>query len=88
MIELQAHSTVSDGDLEPAAVVAAAAAAGVTTFALSDHDAVDGLAEAAEAANQHGIELVPAAEMSCAHPVAEELHMLGYWIDADAIGAA
>ncbi len=88
MIELQAHSTVSDGELEPAAVVAAAAAAGVTTFALSDHDAVDGLAEAAEAADQHGIELVPAAEMSCAHPVAEELHMLGYWIDPRVMGAA
>ncbi len=87
VIELQAHSTVSDGELAPAAVVAAAAAAGVTTFALSDHDAVDGLQEASEAADQLGIELVPAAEMSCAHPVAEELHMLGYWIDTDAMDA-
>jgi len=86
VIELQAHSTVSDGELPPAGVVAAAAAAGVSTFALSDHDAVDGLAEAANAADQHGIELVPAAEMSCAHPVAEELHMLGYWIDPGAMG--
>ena len=87
MIELQAHSTVSDGQLPPAEVVAAAAAAGVTTFALSDHDAVDGLAEAAEAAERHGIELVPAAEMSCAHPLAEDLHVLGYWIDPDAMAA-
>lgn len=83
MIDLQSHSTVSDGDLEPAGVVEAAAAAGVTTLALTDHDAVDGLAEAAEAAEAAGIELVPAAEMSCGHPVAEELHMLGYWIDVD-----
>lgn len=85
MIELQSHSTVSDGELEPAGVIEAAAAAGVTTLALTDHDAVDGLAEASDAAQRAGIELVPAAEMSCGHPVAEELHMLGYWIDVDKI---
>ena len=88
MIELQAHSTVSDGQLPPAEVVDAAVAAGVTTFALTDHDAVDGLAEAAAAARRHGIELVPAAEMSCAHPLAEDLHVLGYWIDPEAMAAA
>ena len=85
MIELQSHSTVSDGELDPAGVIEAAAAAGVTTLALTDHDAVDGLSEAAKAAETAGIELVPAAEMSCGHPVAEELHMLGYWIDVDQI---
>ncbi len=88
MIELQAHSTVSDGELEPAAVVEAAAAAGVTTLALTDHDAIDGLAAAAEAARANGIELVPAVEMSCADPIAEELHMLGYWVDPEAIAPA
>jgi len=85
VIELQSHSTVSDGELDPAGVIEAAAAAGVTTLALTDHDAVDGLSEAAKAAETAGIELVPAAEMSCGHPVAEELHMLGYWIDVDQI---
>ncbi len=88
MIELQSHSTVSDGELEPAGVVEAAAAAGVGTLSLSDHDAIDGLEAASEAAIAAGIELVPAVEMSCGHPVAEELHMLGYWIDTDAIAAA
>ncbi|MEJ7788265.1 MAG: PHP domain-containing protein [Thermoleophilaceae bacterium] len=88
MIELQSHSTVSDGELEPAGVVEAAAAAGVTTLSLSDHDAIDGLEAASEAAKAAGIELVPAVEMSCGHPVAEELHMLGYWIDLDTIAAA
>ena len=46
MIDLQSHSTVSDGELPPAEVVAAAAEAGVTTLALTDHDAIDGIAEA------------------------------------------
>jgi 3',5'-nucleoside bisphosphate phosphatase len=85
MIDLQSHSTVSDGELPPAEVVAAAAHAGVTTLALTDHDAVDGIAEASEAAGEAGIALVPAAEISCIHASIDDLHMLGYWIDVDAI---
>ena len=83
MIDLQSHSTVSDGELEPAEVVAAAAAAGIETMALTDHDAVDGLPEAIEAAETHGIEIVPAAEISCIHESIDDLHMLGYWIDIE-----
>ena len=85
MIDLQSHSTVSDGELAPAEVVAAAAAAGVTTMALTDHDAVDGIAEADGAAREAGIALVPAAEISCIHSDIDDLHMLGYWIDVDAM---
>ena len=84
MIDLQSHSTVSDGELEPAEVVAAAAAAGIETMALTDHDAVDGLPEAIEAAAEsHGIEIIPAAEISCIHESIDDLHMLGYWIDIE-----
>ena len=81
MIDLQSHSTVSDGELPPAAVVEAASEAGVETLALTDHDAVDGIAEADEAAAKAGISLVPAAEISCIHASIDDLHMLGYWID-------
>ena len=88
LIELQSHSTVSDGQLAPGDVVAQAAEAGVTTLALSDHDAVAGVPEAAEAATSHGIDLVPAVEMSCVHEYAEDLHVCGYWVDVDAIGPA
>jgi len=88
MIDLQSHSTVSDGELPPSEVVAAAAAAGITTMALTDHDAVDGLPEASEAADRHGIALVPAAEVSCVHADLDDLHMLGYWIDPAAIKPA
>ena len=59
LIELQSHSTVSDGQLAPAGVVAEAARAGVTTLALTDHDAIAGVPEAAAAAERAGIELVP-----------------------------
>src|SRR5436305_2867189 len=81
LIELQSHSTVSDGQLAPGEVVAQAWEAGVTTLALTDHDAVAGVEEAAEAAKGFGIELVPAIEMSCVHEYAEDLHICGYWID-------
>lgn len=88
LIELQSHSTVSDGQLAPAGVVEAAAAAGVTTLALSDHDAIAGVPEAAAAAERLGIELVPAIEMSCVHPYAEDLHVCGYWVDLGKIAPA
>src|SRR3954464_1458171 len=88
LIELQSHSTVSDGQLPPADVVGKAAEAGGTTLALTDHDAVAGVPEAAEAAKQLGVELVPAIEMSCVHRYAEDLHVCGYWIDLEKIGPA
>ncbi len=86
LIELQSHSTHSDGQLPAAEVVERAAEAGVTTLALTDHDAVAGVPEAAEAAKRVGLELVPAVEMSCVHEFAEDLHVCGYWVDLDRIG--
>ena len=47
LIELQSHSTVSDGQLAPAEVVAEVAKAGVAALALTDHDAIAGVPEAA-----------------------------------------
>jgi predicted metal-dependent phosphoesterase TrpH len=88
LIELQSHSTVSDGQLAPAEVVAEAAKAGVTTLALTDHDAIAGVGEAQKAAEEHGIELVPAIEMSCVHEYAEDLHICGYWVDVGKIAPA
>ena len=88
MIELQSHSTVSDGQLEPAAVVEAAAKAGVAVLALSDHDAVAGVPEAERAAEDLKLRLVPAVEMSCVHEYADDLHVLGYWIDLEEIAPA
>jgi predicted metal-dependent phosphoesterase TrpH len=88
LIELQSHSTVSDGQLLPSEVVAEAAKAGVTTLALTDHDAIAGVGEAQRAAAELGIELVPAIEMSCVHEYAEDLHICGYWVDVGRIAAA
>src|SRR3954466_10545294 len=88
LIELQSHSTVSDGQLAPAEVVAEAAEAGVTTLALTDHDAIAGVVEAQREGEELGVELVPAIEMSCVHRYAEDLHVCGYWIDLEKIAPA
>jgi len=88
VIDLQSHSTYSDGELPPAQVVRAAADAGVTTLALTDHDAIDGVAEAAQAAQEAGLALVPAVEISCVHGRIDDMHMLGYWVDTTAIAPA
>ena len=85
MLDLQSHSTFSDGELPPAQVVATAVEAGVTTLALTDHDGIDGVAEAAKAADDAGIALVPATEISCVHGSLDDMHMLGYWVDTKGI---
>jgi 3',5'-nucleoside bisphosphate phosphatase len=83
--DLQSHSTRSDGSLEPAEVVLAAAAAGVQLLALTDHDTVDGVSEALDAGARHHVRVVPAIEISAIdHHQAStprELHILGYRID-------
>jgi predicted metal-dependent phosphoesterase TrpH len=79
--DLQSHSTYSDGSLPPAEVVARAAAAGVELLALTDHDTVDGVAEAEAAARAAGLRLVPATELSSIDGDHEDLHVLGYGID-------
>jgi 3',5'-nucleoside bisphosphate phosphatase len=88
VIDLQAHSTVSDGQLEPAAVARAAAAAGVTVMSLTDHDGIAGVPAASETAKELGIENVPALEMSCVHRYSEDLHICGYWVDLERITPA
>src|SRR6476646_7971509 len=60
LIELQSHSTVSDGQLAPTEVVVKAAEAGVTTLALTDHDAIAGVPEAEEAADRLRLRAGPA----------------------------
>src|SRR4051812_1384458 len=79
--DLQSHSTYSDGTLPPGEVVARAADAGVALFALTDHDTVDGVPEALDAARVKNVNLVPAAELSSVHGSYEDLHVLGYAVD-------
>ncbi len=82
VIDLHAHSAVSDGTETPTELVAAAATAGVDVLAITDHDTVGGWAEAADAARVHGVTLVRGIEISCAWRHSS-IHLLGYLPDAD-----
>lgn len=64
MIDLHTHSTVSDGLLSPTQLIAHAANNGVRVLALTDHDDIGGLAEARDAAEQHGIAFINGVEIS------------------------
>jgi len=78
--DLHIHSWFSDGTQSPKEVVDIAADSGLSAVAISDHDATEGLKEAAEAASAAGIELVPGVEL-CARVDSVEIHVLGYFID-------
>ena len=75
-IDLHLHSTASDGTSAPEVVVQAARDAGLQALALTDHDTVEGIAAAREAAQAAGIELVPGVELS-AYEGVHEIHILG-----------
>jgi predicted metal-dependent phosphoesterase TrpH len=79
--DLQSHSRYSDGELAPADVVAAADEAGVTLFALTDHDTVDGVRQAAAAAADAGIRVATGVEISALDRSGADLHILGYLVN-------
>ncbi len=78
-LELHAHTHISDGLLSPAELVERALACGITALAITDHDAVDGIAPA-QAAAAGRLEIVPGIEVSSVHE-GLDLHILGYFID-------
>lgn len=80
MIDLHTHSTISDGSETPARVVELAALAGCRAVALTDHDRLDGIAVARDAAQRLGVELVAGCEVSCAWERGT-LHLLAYFVE-------
>ena len=64
-VDLHAHSTASDGTETPAEVMRIAARADLTSVALTDHDTLEGLAEAQIVADGVGVDLIPGTEISC-----------------------
>lgn len=81
-IDLHTHSRASDGVLDAAELVARAAARGVRVLALTDHDTTAAVADAAAAAREHGIDLVPGVEISTSW-MGHSLHVVGLFIDPD-----
>jgi len=81
-IDLHTHSNCSDGSLTPADLVGRAAAADIEVLALTDHDTVGGLADAARRAEELGVRLVAGVEISASWR-SQAIHILGLWIDPD-----
>ena len=79
-IDLHVHSTCSDGTLSPSELLELAARKGLSAFALTDHDTLEGIPEAAKAAEALGIELIPGIEFSTVY-LERDLHILGLDLD-------
>ena len=83
-VDLHTHSTQSDGTLPPAALVREAERWGERVLGQTDHDTLDGLAEAEAEADRLGVEVVPGVELSTGGRDGEgEVHLLGYFVDRD-----
>jgi predicted metal-dependent phosphoesterase TrpH len=82
-VDLHCHSTASDGALAPAVLVQRAFEHGVQTLALTDHDTLEGLPEARQAAQALNMQWVSGVEMSCTWGGAT-IHVLGYNFALDA----
>ena len=79
-IDLHVHSTASDGTFTPTELVAEAKRCGLSAFALTDHDTVDGISEALAAGEASGLEVIPGVELSTEYNETE-IHVVGLFID-------
>jgi predicted metal-dependent phosphoesterase TrpH len=74
-VDLHTHSTASDGTLPPEQVIEAAARCGLAALALTDHDTIDGVRAARQAAERVGIRVIAGVELS-AFDEEREIHVL------------
>jgi predicted metal-dependent phosphoesterase TrpH len=88
VIDLHLHTTASDGLDPPRALVQRAAAAGLTTMAVTDHDTTAALTEVSDLCRDAGLRFVSGIEITAIHNGAD-VHMLGYFLDRSsaALGA-
>lgn len=80
--DLHCHSTASDGVLAPSEVVLRAVEMGVRVLALTDHDTVNGLAEAREVAEKHDMTFINGVEISTRWNN-KDIHVVGLGFDVN-----
>ncbi|MCK6482108.1 MAG: PHP domain-containing protein [Planctomycetes bacterium] len=78
--DLHTHSTASDGTASPRQVVRLAKQVGLRALALTDHDTLAGIPDAADEARHLGVELIPGCEISL-DGVPGTFHMVGLGVD-------
>jgi len=81
-IDLHVHSMFSDGTFTPRRIVALARERDLSTIALTDHDTIAGLDEAASAGEELGVEIVPGIEFSSVYE-GNGVHVLCYYMDVE-----
>lgn len=79
-IDLHVHSNCSDGTYTPSQLAACARQKGLAAFALTDHDTIAGLPEAAEAARRENVELISGIEFSTEY-LGRDVHIVGLDFD-------
>jgi len=79
-VDLHVHTTASDGQFSPAEIVHQALEIGLEAIAITDHDTVDGVSEALQAARGTPLEVIPGVELS-ALDSKTEVHVLGYYVN-------
>ncbi len=79
-IDLHVHSYFSDGTKSPEELVRLASKTGVSALALTDHDTMDGVAQAQAVSAECDVEVIPGVEISVVHEE-QVLHILGYYVD-------
>ncbi|MFP5507207.1 MAG: PHP domain-containing protein [Gammaproteobacteria bacterium] len=80
--DLHAHSRASDGTLSATELVRRAQAAGIDVLALTDHDSLDGVAEARAAAADLPLHLIAGVEVSVTWN-GQTVHIVGLNVDPD-----
>jgi predicted metal-dependent phosphoesterase TrpH len=80
MIDLHMHSYYSDGTNSPGELVRMSKEKGMSTISLTDHDGIDGVAEAVLEGDILGVKVVPGIEISVSSEI-KGIHILGYGID-------
>jgi len=79
--DLHLHTTASDGRLSPQEIVRKASQLGLDVIAITDHDSVEGIPPALEAAKSFPqLLVIPGVEINTDMPRGEA-HILGYFID-------
>lgn len=79
-IDLHVHSCLSDGTCTPEELVALALKAGLSAFALTDHDTTEGIDRALNASEGTEVEVIPGIEFSTRWQH-RDIHILGYFMD-------
>jgi len=86
VVDLHTHTTFSDGTLTPAQLVEEAHRLGLKAVAVTDHDNPNGYAQAKEAGDRLGVEVIPGIEIST--KIERAIHILGYYIRSDSEAAS